>query len=243
MDFMRPVVRYCLAASVMLLTNLQAQDTTHVLLGEFEPGWEQQWIERKVIRVATTYEVVSEDDSNQVLMGTSEKSASGLWRMLAVRPGRKAVLSWRWKVKDSLSKKTAERTKRGDDYAARVYVVFEPHFLSMKARAISYVWSANQPVGTEFKSPYSETISLFVLQSGDENKGEWMTEERDLLADYTEAFGKPPEFITAVAVMVDTDNSSQRAVSWFDDIALTVSVPHQGARPASRPDTGGNPNE
>lgn len=216
-------------------TDVFTQDSTFKLLGNFDKGWERHWLARKFTTgKQTVYEVV-EEDSNFVLMGRSDNSASGLWHMLSIHPGNRGTISWRWKIKKSLSDKTQERTKTGDDFAARLFVVFEPHLLSWKTKAICYVWSANQPVGTQFKNPYSNSVCTVVLQSGNKNKGKWITEERDFLADYKKRFGKSPEMITAVALMVDTDNSGQIAVAWFDDISMTVSEPETDSNSTEKP--------
>ncbi|MFQ5770757.1 MAG: DUF3047 domain-containing protein, partial [bacterium] len=156
-------------------------------------------------------------------------SASGLWRMLEIRPGRRGKISWRWKVSHNLSKKTPEKTKLGDDYAARLFVVFGPHFLSWKTRALCYVWAAQEPVGSTYRSPYAQSVGMVVVRSGGKNKGKWMKEERNIIADYEQTFGKAPEMIIAVAIMTDTDNTGQIATAYFDDIILSVSTPEREA--------------
>ncbi|MFQ5639410.1 MAG: DUF3047 domain-containing protein [bacterium] len=222
--FRRFIVEIVLATSfIATCTNGFAQDSTYHLLGDFEKNWQQHWLERKIIGKSTVYEVVVEEDSNSVLMGKSAASASGLWRMLDIPAASRGTITWRWKVKKALSDNIRERSKRGDDYAARLFVVFEPHFLSWKTRALCYVWSANQPVGAEFKSPYTNSLRTIVVQSGNQNKGKWIKEKRNIIADYQKSFGKLPEMITAVAIMVDTDNSNQVALAWFDDIVVKVS--------------------
>ncbi len=229
MTCLRQVVSRSLAIGglTLLPATALAQDSTHVLLRDFEPGWQKNWFERRLTRKATEYKVVLED-SNRVLMASSDEAASSLWRPLYIRPGRRGKIAWRWKIKKALAKDTRERSKIGDDYAARVYVVFEPHMLSWKTRAICYVWAANQPVGAQYDSPYANTVRTIVLQSGNENRGKWVEEEHDFIEDYRRAFRREPEMIIAVAVMVDTDNSKQEAIAWFDDLVLRVPPPPSG---------------
>lgn len=202
-----------------------AQITRMDLLGQFEEGWQKDWMERKLSAKPTKYEVVTDEDSNQVLRATSIESASGLWRMLEVRPGRIGRISWKWKIDKTLVTDTAEKTKRGDDYVARLFVVFEPHFVSWKTQTICYVWAAKEPVGSIYHSPYAKSVGTIVVQSGNENRGKWISEERDFVADYKKVFGRQPEMVTAVAIMVDTDNSHQEALTWFDDIKIEFSDP------------------
>ncbi|MFQ5652353.1 MAG: DUF3047 domain-containing protein [bacterium] len=208
-----------------------AQPTRITLLGDFKKDWQKEWVERKLSARPTKYRVKVAKDSNQVLQAMSIESASALWRPLQIRPGRIGKLFWRWKIDIPLTKNTIEKSKQGDDYAARLYVVFEPHLVSWKTRALCYVWAAREPTGTIYRSPYALSVAMVVVQSGKENKGEWQSEQRDFIADYKKAFGKPPEMVTAVALMVDTDNTVQEAQTWFDDIRIEVSDPQEEAKP------------
>ena len=71
----------------------------------------------------------------------------------------------------------------------------------------------------------AKSVGIVVLRSGKDKKDEWVTEERDPVADYRQIFGKQPEMISGLAIMVDTDNTSQDNISWFDDFYLEVSDP------------------
>lgn len=210
------VVLTCLSWGSVL-----AQSGAIQLLGEFESGWEEAWVERKVVEQMTTYEVVQERDDT-VLQATSASSASALWRPLDLKAGKIGKISWAWKVERALSKDTRERTKLGDDYAARVYVVFGPSLVSWRTRALCYVWSANQPVDSHYRSPYTNSVAMVVLRSGGEAAGKWVEEERNFITDYKRVFGGEPELITGVAVMVDTDNSRQSVRAWFDDLRIEL---------------------
>lgn len=219
---------FAILGSMFLVPNLFAQDSTYVLMGEFQKDWDKVWVERTFSGKQTKYEVIAEDDSsNLVLEASSAKSASGLWHMLNIKTGSRGKITWRWKVEKALSGNISEKTKKGDDYAARVFVVFEPHFISWKTRAICYVWAAKQPVGSKYRNPYAGSVQTIVVQSGGENDGKWITEERNFVKDYKKAFGKEPEMVTAVAIMVDTDNTGQEAFTRFDDIALIISNPEK----------------
>ena len=159
---------------------------------------------------------------NHVLKVESNKSGSGLWRKFKTEPLESGRVSWRLKVERSLIENTHETEKKGDDYAARVLVIFKTHFLPWKITAICYCWAGNQPVGNIYKSPYSDNVATIVLQSGDERAGQWICEQRDIVADYRQYFGKSPKKVSAFAVMVDTDQTAARATAWFDDLVLEL---------------------
>ncbi|MFQ5772042.1 MAG: DUF3047 domain-containing protein [bacterium] len=209
---------------LIFIRPVVSQTTSKKILGEFEKGWDNQWIERNITKKPTRYRVVQED-TNFVLMVKSDASASALWRMLNIHSVEVGKISWLWKVEKILSKKNEEKTKLGDDYAARLFVVFQPHLISWKTRAICYVWSAKEPEGSIYKNPYAKHVGMIVIESGNEYSGKWRKEERDFIADYQKVFKNAPEMVSAVAIMVDTDNTSQNATAWFDDIILQWKEP------------------
>jgi Protein of unknown function (DUF3047) len=61
---------------------------------------------------------------------------------------------------------------------------------------------------------------MIVVESGKQNVGQWINEERNLLKDYRAAFGKDPPPIVSVAIMTDTDNTRESAAAWYGDISL-----------------------
>ena len=111
-------------------------------------------------------------------------------------------------------------------------MVFETSVWPLRTRAINYVWAAHEAVGAVFPSPYTRNVGMVVLRSGDAEAGVWQQERRDVLADYRDFFGEPTTCITAVAVLVDTDNTGKSAEAWFADLSLASSpVPSEVATP------------
>lgn len=148
------------------------------------------------------------------LQGRSVRSASGWIRPCALMRPRVLRLTWRWRVAFALAHE-GERTRAGDDYAARVIVVFETSPLPLRTRSLAYVWAAREPRGAEFASPYSGRTGTIVLRSGASDAGVWVSEERDVLADYRRFFGREPDKVSAVAFMVDTDDTDAAATAWL----------------------------
>jgi hypothetical protein len=211
---------------LILLGSINSVSASMKLLGDFVPGWKDQWHERKFTRTGTRYEVVREN-GNAVLVGRSNRSASGLWRMLKLDPAEFGRISWRWKIEKTIPENRFERQKKGDDYAARVFVVFEPHLLRWRTRAICYVWASVQPAGSIYPDPFSDSVAVVVVESGNQRSGKWITEEQDFAADYVTYFHQKPQKISAVAIMTDTDNTQGQATAWYDDINLISRKTHQ----------------
>ena len=187
----------------------------------------------------STYEIVEEDSKNTVLKASSDASASGLIWKKSFNVYTFPRLKWRWKVSNIYKKGDATK-KSGDDYAARMYVVFEydsddagvwkrAKYKAAKIAfgeyppdsSLNYIW-ANKKHQTEIiTSPYTESAKLIVLQAGEEKSETWVEQEVNILADYRKAFGEEPPKRASLAIMNDSDNTGESAVSYFDDVVIS----------------------
>lgn len=192
------------------------------LFDGFADGWRTKWREEKFLTKATHYEVVTENGV-PVLHATSKSAHAGLGRDCPLVSPTDARLSWRWKIAAPLTGNNRERERVGDDYAARVFVVFETSVNPFRTRAINYVWAAHEPVGAVFPSPYTKNVAMIVVRSGAAGAGRWHEETRDVVADYRRVFGAAPTRVSAVAVLVDTDNTGREAEAWFAALSLDTS--------------------
>lgn len=209
----------CLAGCGVLA---RAEPPPDVLRESFDPGWRSRWSERTLRRWAPANRLDVETDAGDpaALRVESQASASALWRSLDVPAAAGLHLGWRWKVERSLSGNARERSRGGDDYAARILVGFERAVFDRDTRALCYVWAGQLPAGTELRSPYSANVATIVLESGDGRAGAWVSERRDLVADFRRSFGRAPRRLSGIAIVVDTDDTGGRARAWFDDLGL-----------------------
>jgi len=193
-----------------------------LLLGNFSAGDLSGWMP-KVFQGKTSYTPVSDGD-RRVLRAESRKAASGLYKEVDLDPRKYPVLRWSWKIEGTIPNGNG-RTKEGDDYAARVYVVF-PRTLFWRTKAINYIWANTLPKGTTLPNAFSSNAMMVAVESGDENAGRWVTEERNVYEDYRKLFGEDPPEIGAVALMTDTDNTGGEATAYYGDIILVgISAP------------------
>jgi len=175
--------------------------------------------ERKSFKGDTNYKLVTENSRN-VILAESNGTASGLFRKVNLDPASFRYLRWSWKVKNTVPN-GYENHKGGDDYAARVYVVFPGKFL-WQTRAISYVWANHLPKGQTIPNPFTSNAMMVAVQSGPEQTGKWISEQRDILADYRKLFGSEPRKIEAIAIMTDTDNTGTQASAWYGEISIAT---------------------
>ncbi len=167
---------------------------------------------------------------------TAVRSMALLARPLEVDLTEMPVLCWKWRI-DAPVAKADMRSKRGDDYAARVYVAFDiaDSDLSggtrLKLRiargifgkavpdaAINYVWDNRNPVGTALKSAYTDRAQLIVAETGAARAGRWVEERADVAADFKRAFGAVSGRPTQIAIAADTDNTGSIARAAFADL-------------------------
>jgi hypothetical protein len=227
---MRRALVLAFAFGAIARGGLEPGIETISLFEGFSPGWRTNWREQSLFAKPTHYEVV-DDAGKPVLHAVSHSANAGLIREVVRSQPVDARLRWRWKVSAALPGNTRERQRAGDDYAARVFVVFETSIVPLRTRAINYVWATTEKTGAVFASPYTKNVGIVVLRSGDADAGQWRPESRDVLADYRSFFGEPPTRISAVAVLVDTDNTKSKAEAWFTDLVLetrpNTTLPHR----------------
>ncbi len=180
------------------------------------------------------------DNNVGVIQAKSIASSSGLVRKISINPEQLPIISWHWKIQNIIQNADLSR-KKGDDAPARVYVTFAYDsnkvgwFEKFKFEAIklfygeyppigalTYVWASQTPKGTFMDNPYTARVKVIVLESGDKNKGKWLSETRNIHADYRKAFASDEvPMISGVAIMTDTDNTGKQATSWYGDIIFS----------------------
>lgn len=194
------------------------------------------WSPQKLPKVERrTVWTTSTEDGTPVIEARSESAASGLTQAVDW-PGATS-LRWRWQVSRSV-KNSDIGTKAGDDFSARLYVLFDPpnDHLSFSDRAklalgrklfgdslpraaLCYVWGTKDAVGTIAPNAYTDRVRMIVLDQGDAQAGKWRMHERDLAADYEAAFGKrPAPRIVGLSLMSDTDNTGDSVTARFAGI-------------------------
>lgn len=202
--------------------------------GGLPAGWEPLLL-KKVPKPA----VYAWDPAEKAVRAESAAGASGLVYKLAGSAADRPLLRWRWKVAAPLAAHP-ERTRDGDDFAARVYVTFryDPPRASALTRAkyalakrlhgatpphagLAYVWSSSEPVGAAWSNPYTDRVRMVAVRTGAAEAGLWQAEERDILADYRAAFGEDPPALEGVALMTDTDQTGAAAQAWYADVSLS----------------------
>lgn len=234
---------FILLVAVTTPSDSFAQDSLVIPLLSFNPSefddkardqkWERLTLPKKDW---TEYELKTEDGRTYV-RAISNNSASG-WRYnIEIDPKEYPIIEWQWKV-DSVLTNGDMNQKKGDDYAARIYVTYDfsrrdlpfgerVKYGAMKTftsfdiplRALNFVWANKAPVGTIRKNVFTNWVNMVAVESGNENAGSWIISSTNVYDTYKQAFnGEEPKKITGVAIMTDSDNSKGAATAYYGTI-------------------------
>jgi hypothetical protein len=169
----------------------------------------------------TSYKVL-ELDGEHVLQANSQRSASGIYKNIPIKLQDYPYLNWRWRTENKIDTGD-ERSKQGDDYVARIYVVIDGGLLFWKSMALNYVWANHAAKNTVWNNAYAgESVKMFALRSSDDETGTWYTEKRNVYEDLKRIFGKEISSIDAVALMTDTDDSGTEARTYYAEIYFSA---------------------
>ena len=200
---------------IICILAVTAAADARVVVGDFSHGELDDW-SNKVFDGVTRYTLVT-DNARQVLKAESRNAASGLFKRIRIDLTKTPYLHWSWKVPGTLGN-IDEHTKAGDDYPARVYVIFSGGALFWRTRAINYVWSSDQPRGSTWQNAFTGNARMIAVRSGNGETGRWVHERRDVRGDYRRLFGSDVRYADSVAIMTDTDNTHKSAVAFYGDI-------------------------
>lgn len=202
-------------------TGSAATSETVITLDDYQTGIAPQWKEKK-FKGQTHYQA-SKKDGLLCIAAKSSAAASGLFYEINYDPEATPILAWQWQIDNVLAKGDPTK-KSGDDYPARVYVVFPSAFF-WRTKALNYIWDARLPKETFIANAYTSNAMMIVVESGPDNKGRWITEERNIRNDFIKAFGEPPPKVGAIAIMTDTDDTGETAQAWYGPIQIRKSSP------------------
>lgn len=209
--------------SGILAENLTATPECEIVIDDFANGIKPDW-KTKSFKGTTEYTWIKEENRAYV-KATSRGTASGLYYEIEFDPQQYPYLSWQWKVDNIIASGDASR-KSGDDYGARIYVIF-PSFFFWNTKAINYIWANKLPKEQAVPNPYTSNNIMISVESGRAEAGKWITETRNIYEDYKRFFGNEPPKVGAIAIMTDTDNTGESASAGYGPIVLCSRDPQK----------------
>ena len=164
----------------------------------------------------TLYSIGSNGNGNY-LKAEAVNAASGVGKEIKINLDKTPFINITWKIEKDL-KGIKENTKKGHDFAARVFVIKKTGATPLSNRAINYVFSSNSNEGETWPSPYTKKSIDSVLASTKSNLNEWVTVRANVKEDFKKFHDLDVEELSGIAIMADTDNSKLTAVSYYQNI-------------------------
>ena len=164
----------------------------------------------------TIYTAGSNDMGN-FFKAIANNAASGLGKEVKIDLDKTPFINITWKVEKDLSG-IIENSKKGHDYAARVFVIKKTGATPLSNRAINYVFSSNNIIDQNWPSPYTKKSIDYVLSTTIDKPNTWVTVKANVKEDFMKLHGLDVDNISGVAIMTDTDNSKLKAISYYQNI-------------------------
>ena len=145
----------------------------------------------------------------------SVKSSFGLEHKVDVEPSQMPWLVWKWKVAQ-LPGGGDFRRAATDDQAAQILVAFDDK------RILTYIWDSTAPQGVMQSASSIPFVKIFavVLRSGQAETNQWITEIRNVAADYERAYGKSAPRVKGLRLQINSQHTGTTAESYFGEVAF-----------------------
>ena len=168
----------------------------------------------------TVYTVGSNENGN-FLKAVADNAASGLGKEVKIDLNKTPFINITWKIEKDLQG-INENSKKGHDFAARVFAVKKTGATPLSNRAINYVFSSNSVVGQSWPSPYTKKSIDNVLATTKDNLNVWVTVKANVKEDFKKFHDLDVNELDGLAIMADTDNSKMKSVSYFQNIYFSA---------------------
>ena len=168
----------------------------------------------------TVYSVGS-NENGSFLKAVADNAASGLGKEVKIDLNKTPFINITWKIEKDL-KGINENSKKGHDFAARVFAVKKTGATPLSNRAINYVFSSNSMVGQSSPSPYTKKSIDYVLATTKDNLNKWVTVKANVKKDFKKFHDLDVNELDGLAIMADTDNSKMKSISYFQNIYFSA---------------------
>ena len=168
----------------------------------------------------TIYTVGSNEKGN-FYKAVADNAASGLGKEVKIDLNKTPFINITWKIEKDLPG-IKENTKKGHDFAARVFAVKKTGATPLSNRAINYVFSSNNKIGFNSPSPYTKKSIDNVLATTKENLNEWVTVKANVKEDFMKFHDLDVNELDGLAIMSDTDNSKMKAIAFYQNIYFSA---------------------
>ena len=207
--------RFIIIILILYLGSMSITIAENVVVFDFTQK-EFDNLKIRKIKKLTTYTLGSNENGNY-LKAEAKGVASGLGKEIKIDLNKTPFINITWKVENDLFG-IIENSKKGHDYAARVFVVKKTGATSLSKRAINFVFSSNNKIGDSWPSPYTKQSIDYVLSTTQEHKDKWVSVKANVRELFKKLHNLEVDTLDGVALMTDTDNSKLKAISYYQNI-------------------------
>ena len=213
--YTRPKMKILFQILIISLFVITSSKSETLRVFEFTEEEFTQLKKRKV-KGETSWTLGSNDKGNYI-KAEAKGVGSGLGKEVLIDLNKTPIINITWKVEKDLSG-IIENSKKGHDFAARVFVVKKTGSTALSNRAVNYVFSSNNEIGKYWRSPYTKKSIDYVLSTTKQNFNEWVTVKANVKEHFKLLHDLDVKELNGVAIMTDTDNSKLKAVSYYQNI-------------------------
>ena len=207
---------------LIFLISISSVFANEVLVFEFTEEELSEVTVRKVrgAKNETKY-TVGKNENGNFIKAVADNAASGLGKEVKIDLNKTSFINITWKIEKDLYG-IKEDTKKGHDFAARVFAVKKTGATPLSNRAVNYVFSSNRDVGISSPSPYTKKSIDNVMATTKTNLNEWVTVKSNVKEDFKKFHDLDLDELDGLAVMADTDNSKMKSISYFQNIYFSA---------------------
>ena len=201
-----------LIITLFITTNLKSE-----ILKVFDFTEEEfSQLKKRKVKGETSWKLGSNEEGNYI-RAEAEGVGSGLGKEVSIDLNKTPIINITWKVeKDLLG--IDENTKKGHDYAARIFVIKKTGNTALSNRAINYVFSSNLDIGSYSTSPFTKKSIDYVLSTTKKNLNEWVSTKVNVKDHFKKFHNLDLDEISGIAIMSDTDNSKLTSIAYYQNI-------------------------
>ena len=164
-----------------------------------------------------TVYTVSSNKKGNFLKAVADNAASGLGKEIKINLDKTPFINITWKIEKDLAG-IKENTKKGHDFAARVFVIKKTGSTILSNRAINYVFSSNNPIGFNSPSPYTKKSIDNVLSNTKNSINEWVTVKANVKEDFKKFHNLDVNELNGIAIMSDKNKKKMKAIAYYQNI-------------------------
>ena len=216
------MINFFFKINILILTLILPAHAEKIQVFEFTDN-ELKNLKVKKVRGADnkTIYLTGSNENGNFLKAIADNAASGLGKEIKINLNLTPIINITWKVEKNLNG-IEENTKKGHDFAGRVFVIKKTGATPLSNRAVNYVFSSNNSVGKNWPSPYTKKSIDNVMSTTKEHMNEWVTVKANVKEDFKKFHDLDVNEIDGIAIMSDTDNSKMSAITYYQNIYFSA---------------------